>query len=178
MGVLVGIPFAVVFTLADSLLPWRSVASKALALGLLAYVIFSLLPVLNVPTNPPAVETNLSVEARGYWYVATMASAFGGVLGGIALHYLVAPMARSVVARRSLLLGSLIVVALLWAMPFLLKPKIERVPGVVPAGLIETFYYLTLLEWLVFWVALSVALTFLWLRIEATSRPRETGSSA
>ncbi len=167
IGVLIGIPLALVFPLAESLLPWRSVVWKALVLGLLAYLIFSLLPILNVPTNPPGVETNLSVEEREFWYVGTMISALGGVLAGFGLYYILTPRTKSATARKFLLGGSLLVVATLWTLPFLLRPRIERISGVIPSGLIETFYYLTVLEWAVFWVVLSTALALLWPRFRA-----------
>ncbi|MFQ5838909.1 MAG: CbtA family protein [Thermoplasmata archaeon] len=167
-GVLICIPFALVFPAVDSILPWRSVIRKAWAYGALAFIIFSLLPLLAVPGAPPGVERNLSVEERQFWYIGTMLSAFGGVLAGFGLYYFLTPKARSLWAKRVLLAVSLLIVSFLWLLPFLLKPEITAIPGDVPPELIQTFSYLTILEWVLFWSVLSTALGLLWSRLEAT----------
>ncbi len=166
IGIVVGIPFALVFPLISAILPWRSLLSKAWVHGLLALAVFSVLPLLAVPGTPPGVEISLDVAEAELWYVGTILFALGGVLAAFGLYYLLSRKARSPWGTRGSVGLSLSVGALLWILPFLLRPEIEIVPGNVSPELIRTFYYLTLLEWTVFWLVLSTALGRLWPRFQ------------
>ncbi len=162
IGVLVAWGFALVFPMANLVLPSQNVLIKAWAYGLLAFAVFSLLPLLVVPATPPAVEMVPAVEERQFWYVATLISALGGVVAGFGLYYLLSSRAKTPAVRQALLAGSAGIVAVMWALPFLLKPPIFALPSPIPQSLIDTFYALTIIEWLLFWTILSTALGFLW----------------
>ncbi len=78
-------------------------------------------------------------------------------------------------SRRALVGAGIAVVALLWGLPFLLMPEIRALPGPVPASLVTSFYLLTFVEWLVFWLLLSAAVGLLWPRLAAGTGMGATG---
>ncbi len=163
VGILIGIPFAFVYPFVATMLPWRNHALKVFAYGSVAFLVFSLLPLLAVPGRPPGVESNLDVSEREFWFVGTMVSAFGGVLAGFALYHLFSPRASARRSRGILLGASLAVVAVLWSLPFLLKPEITPITE-LPRPFLELYFYLTVLEWAIFWTVLSAVLAVLWPR--------------
>lgn len=176
VGLLIAIGYALVFPLVTLVFPGPSLLPKALAYGGLAFLIFTFLPLLAVPVTPPAVEMVPSVEEREFWYAATLASSLGGVVAAFGLYFLVSPLLKTGSARRALIGAGVAVVAFLWALPFLLMPEIRPLPGPVPDSLVASFYLLTFVEWLLFWLVLSVAVGFLWPRFtleapEATRVP-------
>jgi predicted cobalt transporter CbtA len=175
-GLLVGIPFALVFPMVNAALPWRSVLRKAWVYGALGFIIFSFLPLLAVPGAPPGVERNLSVEEREFWYVTTMLSAFGGLLAGYGFYRIFSPNLSTPRSRHLLLAASLGVIALLWTLPFLLKPEITFVPGDVPVSFLQLYTAMMFLQWVIFWGVLSTALGLLWTRFEST--PASSGAQA
>ncbi len=92
--------------LAGLFLRSQFVPIKAWACGLLAFAVFSLLPLLVVPATPPAVEMVPAGEERQFWYVATLISALGGVVAGFGLYYLLSSRAKTAGVRQALLAGS------------------------------------------------------------------------
>lgn len=166
LGLLIGLGFSLVLRVWSMVLPGENRLAKALALGLLAFLVFGLLPILNIPSNPPGVETNLSAEERGFWFVATIAAAFGGIMAAGGLYYLASPQFKSVGGRRVLAIGALTMAIVLATFPFLLRPSLEREPSLIPSSLIDAFFYLTIVQWLVFWVALALLVGFLSARME------------
>lgn len=177
IGIVAALGFAFVFPMVNLVLPFDGFLVKAWAYGLLAFAVFSLLPLLVVPATPPAVEMVPAVEEREFWYVATLISALGGVVAGFGLYYLLSPRAGTPGVRRALLAVSMAIVALLWVLPFLLKPPIFALPSPIPQSLVNTFYALTLVEWLLFWMTLSTAVGFLWPRLLPFTRGPASGTS-
>ncbi len=174
IGILAGLGFALAFPAVNLSFPQFSVMAKAMAFGLLAFVVFSLLPLLAVPATPPAVEMSPGVEERGFWFVATTISAFGGVLAAFGLYYLVSPWTKNQRSRAALALGGLAIVAFLWVLPFLLKPEVTALPGAAPQSLIDSFYTLTIVSWIVFWAFLSLGLGLIWPRFQSSSTSEGT----
>lgn len=171
VGVMVAIPFALVFPFIRHEAPWRGHYTKAWAYGGLAFVIFNLLPLLAVPTAPPGVERLPEVETRIFWFVGTMVAGVGGVVAALAVYRLGISRATTEAGRGTVLVLSLLVVQAVWALPFLLGPETVIRRGPVPASLITAFAFLTFLEWILFWAVLSTGLAFFWRRFEPREAP-------
>lgn len=177
LGLLIGVLFALAFPFVRDALPGKGLLSKAWFYGALAFVVFTLLPLLAVPGAPPGVERTPEVEERSAWFAATILAGVGGLFGGYGLYRLYAPRTRSPVGRGGLLTASVAVVALVWALPFLFKPEIGIVSA-VPEPLLQTFALLTFVGWALFWALLSTLTALLWPRFEARSARTLAGASA
>lgn len=166
VGVLVGIPFALVFPFVQSVLGWRSRVAMAGVYGGLAFGAFSLLPFLAVPGGPPGVDYTLDVAERQFWYVATMASAVGGLVAALGLYLLVRPQARTGGARLALLAASLAIAATTWALPLLLVPDSALITD-LPLAFVQRYRVALVVQWALFWTVLSGSVALLWRRWES-----------
>jgi predicted cobalt transporter CbtA len=150
-GVLFGLIFAVVFARTRHRLPGLSDHGRALWLGAIGFGVFSLLPALAVPANPPAVGEAATITQRTLIYVLT-------VLVGLLVVGLVAALDRVLRAHADELRRSLdgaaavvLVTVALWLLP----ATPDTVPADVPAALVWDFRIASLAQLALMWAVLA-----------------------
>ncbi|QWZ06534.1 CbtA family protein [Nocardioides panacis] len=152
-GLLFGLVFAVVFAKARHRLPGLTDQGRALWLGALGFGVFTLLPALAVPANPPAVGDPATVTQRTLTYVLT-------VLVGLLVIGLVSGLDHLLGSRGTtppvrlvtdLVGAAVLVVVALWLLP----ASPDRIPADVPADLIWDFRVASLAQLGTMWLVLA-----------------------
>jgi len=154
VGILFGVVFAVVFARIRHRLPGSTDFGRALALAVSGFAVFTLLPALKIPANPPAVGDPATVTERTLLYVLTL------LLGLLVIGAVVA--ANRALRSRTVPLrvrGTVnIVVAVVGAVAILLlvPGSPDAVPGDVPASLTWDFRLASLAQLGTMWLAMGV----------------------
>jgi predicted cobalt transporter CbtA len=171
VGVLFGLVFAVVFARVRHRLPGASDHARALWLAVLGFGVFTLLPALVVPADPPAVGDPDTVTRRTLGYVLT-------ILVGLLLVGLVSGLdgwlagrgSTDAVRRSADLLAAAVLVPVAW---WLLPDVSSPIPSDVPASLIWDFRVASLLQLAAMWGVLGTVFGLLVAREESPARDPE-----
>jgi len=166
VGCLFGIAFAVVFARVRHRIPAASEHGRAVTLAALAFLVFSLMPALKIPSNPPAVGDPDTVNRRTLIYVLTILVALALVLAVFALDQALAARGLSGATRSTLdvlafAVGAVALFAVLPGTP-------DSVPHDVPAALIWEFRLASLAQLATMWATLGLVFGLL-----VTRRVRE-----
>jgi predicted cobalt transporter CbtA len=150
-GVLFGLVFAVVFARTRHRLPGLSDHCRALWLAAIGFGVFTLLPALAIPANPPAVGDPTTATKRTLIYVLT-------ILVGLLVVGVVAALDRALrtyadEVRRTLdgAAAVVLVAVALWLLP----ATPDAVPADVPAVLIWNFRIASLAQLATMWAVLA-----------------------
>jgi predicted cobalt transporter CbtA len=154
VGCLFGLAFAVVFARTRHRLYAASEHGRAVTLAALAFLVFALMPALEIPSNPPAVGDPDTVTRRTLIYVLTILVALALVLAVFVLDQVLADRALSGATRSTL--GVLAFVAGAIAMFALLPGTPDQVPHDVPAALIWEFRLASLGQLAAMWATLGL----------------------
>jgi predicted cobalt transporter CbtA len=154
VGCLFGIAFSVVFARSRHRLYAASGHGQAVTLAALGFLVFSMLPALKIPSNPPAVGDPDTVTRRTLIYVLTIMVTLALVLAVFALDRLLAGRGFAGSARSSLdvvafVAGAVALLALLPGTP-------DQVPHDVPAGLVWEFRLASLAQLGAMWGTLGL----------------------
>lgn len=154
VGVLVGLVFAVVFAQVQHRLPGGSVFGRSVALAALGFGVFSLLPALKVPANPPAVGDSATVTQRTLIYLLT-------ILVGLLVVGVVSCLDRllrnrRLPAPRRCTVDALAVVGCVALVILVLPDSPDVIPGDVPAAVIWDFRLVSLAHLGTMWAVLGL----------------------
>jgi predicted cobalt transporter CbtA len=154
VGALFGVVFAVVFARLRHRLPGGSDFGRSVMLAGLGFGVFSLLPAVTYPANPPGVGDPETVTQRTLLYVLS-------VLMGL-LVVTVAAMVHRAVSGRRLRPGQVVGVDVLVvgmglvAVLTLLPPSPDPVPADIPADLLWDFRLASLAQLTSMWATLGL----------------------
>lgn len=167
-GVLFGVVFGVVFARVRHRLPGVGDHARALWLGVLGFGVFTLLPALAVPADPPGVGDPSTVSRRTLVYVLTILLGLLVVGASTAIGHLLRARGVQAPARLSaaLLGGAVLTALVLWLLP----STGDRVPADVPADLVWDFRLASLAQLAVMWSVLAVVFGLLTTRAPAARR--------
>jgi len=155
VGVLFGVVFAVVFARLRHRLPGGTDVGRSVVLAALGFGVFSLLPAVTYPANPPGVGDPATVTERTLLYVLS-------VLMGLLVVTVAAMVHRAIGGRRlrpGQVVGvdALVVGAGLVAVLTLLPPSPDPVPAGLPADLLWDFRLASLAQLGSMWGTLGLA---------------------
>lgn len=155
VGVLFGVVFAVVFARVCHRLPVRTDLGRSVLLAAIGFGVFSLLPAVAYPANPPGVGDPSTVTERTLLYVLS-------ILMGLLLVTVVAMVHRALAGGRlrpAQVVGVdvLVAVVVLVAVLTLLPPSPDPVPRDVPADLLWDFRLASLAQLASMWATLGLA---------------------
>jgi predicted cobalt transporter CbtA len=174
VGVLFGVVFAVVFARLRHRLPGGTDFGRSVMLAALGFGVFSLLPAVTYPANPPGVGDPATVTERTLLYVLS-------VLMGLLVVTVVAMVHRAVSGRRlrsGQVVGvdALVAGVGLVAVLTLLPSSPDQVPADIPADLLWDFRLASLAQLASMWAALGLVFGLL---LEAgAAKPAVQGRSS
>jgi predicted cobalt transporter CbtA len=176
VGVLFGVVFAVVFARLRHRLPAGTDLGRTVLLAAHGFGVFSLLPAVKYPANPPGVGDPATVTERTLLYVLS-------ILMGLLVVTVVAMVHRAVSGRRlrpAQVVGVDVLVAVvgLVAVLALLPPSPDPIPADVPAELLWDFRLASLAQLASMWATLGLAFGLLLEARAAKPAVREGTSSA
>ncbi len=153
-GLLFGLVFAVVYAWSRNRLPGGSDFGRAVVLAGLGFMVFTLLPGLRIPANPPAVGDPESVTRRTLIYVLTILVGLLIVLALFALDRALADRGYDVPRRAALAVaGAVVGLTLL----FLLVPgSPDGIPADMPADILWDLRVASLAMLGLLWTVLGV----------------------
>jgi predicted cobalt transporter CbtA len=153
VGVVFGVVFTVVFARLRSRLPASTDLGRSLVLATIGFVVFSLLPALHIPANPPGVGEEATVDERTLIYLLTILLGLLGIGAVLAVdRRLRGRVTEPVRVSLVVLAGVVWVVALLVLVP----SSPDQVPADVPAGLLWDFRLASLAQLAVMWLVVGV----------------------
>jgi len=154
VGVLFGVVFSVVFARLRHRLPGGADLGRSAVLAALGFGVFSLLPAVTYPANPPGVGDPATVAERTLLYVLS-------VLMGLLVVTVVAMVHRGLTGRRlrpaqAVGVDALVAAAGLVAVLTLLPPSPDPVPADIPADLLWDFRLASLAQLASMWATLGL----------------------
>ena len=174
VGVLFGVVFAVAFARLRHRLPARTDFGRAVLLAGLGFGVFSLLPAVAYPANPPGIGDPQTVTERTLLYVLS-------ILMGLLVVTVVSMVHRAVGSRlrpaHAVGVDVLVAVVGLVAVLVFLPPSPDPIPGNVPADLLWDFRLASLAQLASMWGTLGLAFGLLLEARAAKSGARERASS-
>lgn len=154
VGILFGVVFAVVFARIRHRLPGSTDFGRALVLAATGFAVFTLMPALKIPANPPAVGDPATVTERTLLYVLTILLALLVIGGVVAADR--ALRSRSAPLRVRGTVNIVVAVAGAVAILLLVPGSPDAVPGDVPASVIWDFRLTSLAQLGTMWLGLGV----------------------
>jgi predicted cobalt transporter CbtA len=152
VGIAFGVVFAVVFAMLRHRLPAGTDFGRALLLAVAGFVVFSLLPALKYPANPPGVGDPETITERTWAYAGLIAAGVLVVVGAALLHGKLARWAAQPVRVTVVTAAGVTAFALLlWLFP----ATPDAVPADVPASLLWQFRLASLAELVTLWGVLG-----------------------
>lgn len=154
-GVALAVVFAAVYALVRHRLPGRSDVPRAAVLAAIGFGVFTLLPALTIPGNPPAVGDPETVGTRTAIYGAVILL---GVVSAVGVGALVGALRRRGAAAAATAAAATAATAALLAAILLLVPDDpDTIPADVPAAVVWDFRLASLGQLAVLWTALGLA---------------------
>jgi predicted cobalt transporter CbtA len=153
VGALFGVVFAVVFARIRHRLPGSSDFVRAAVLAALGFLVFSVMPALKIPANPPGVGDPATVTERTLIYVLTILLSLAVVLAVGALDRYLAGSGAPDTTRYTL--GMYAAVAGVAAILLLAPASPDTVPSDVPASLLWDFRLASLAQLAAMWAVLG-----------------------
>ena len=154
VGILFGVVFAVVFARIRHRLLGSTDFGRALVLAASGFAVFTLLPALKIPANPPAVGDPATVTERTLLYVLTILLALLVVGAVVAVDKLLRGKGLTVPVRGALI--TVVAIAGAVAVLVLVPGSPDAIPGDVPASLIWEFRLASLAQLGTMWLGLGV----------------------
>jgi predicted cobalt transporter CbtA len=176
VGVLVGVVFAVVFARVRHRLSGGTDFGRSVLLAVLGFGVFSLLPAVKYPANPPGVGNSATVTERTLLYALS-------ILMGLLVLTVVTMVHRALGGRRlrpAQVVGidAVVAAAGIVAVLALLPPTPDAIPADVPADLLWDFRLASLAQLASMWATLGLVFGLLLdARAEQAAVP-EPGSTA
>lgn len=153
VGALFGVVFAVVFAKVRHRLPGGSDFTRAAGLTVLAFFVFTLVPALKIPANPPAVGDPATVTERTLIYVLSILLSLGLVVVVATLDRYLHGVGAQDSTRYTL--NTCAAAAGVVAILMLAPSSPDAVPGDVPASLIWDFRLASLAQLAAMWTVLG-----------------------
>ncbi|MFP5254009.1 MAG: CbtA family protein [Actinomycetes bacterium] len=153
VGVIVGVVFTVVFARLRPRLPAATDLGRSLVLAGTGFVVFALLPAIQLPANPPGVGDPATVGERTLIFALTVLLGLLGIGAVLAVdRALRSAVTVPVRVGLDVLAGVVWLVALLVLVP----DSPDRIPADVPADLLWDFRVASLAQLAAMWLALGV----------------------
>lgn len=153
VGFLFGVIFTVVFARLRDRLPATTDLGRSLVLAAIGFVVFSLLPAIRIPSNPPAVGDPSTVNERTLIYFLTILVGILGIGAVLAADgWLRSRVTDPVRVAVDAAVGAAWVIAMLLLIP----GTPDKVPGDVPAALLWDFRLASLAQLAVMWLVVGV----------------------
>lgn len=168
VGVFLGVIFAVVFARTRHRLPVRTDFGRSVLLAMVGFGVFSLLPGLKYPANPPAVGDSATVTERTLLYVSCIVMGLLVVSTVVVVDRLLS--SRGVPAPHRTWLDVLTAVVLLVVVLVWLPPSPDAVPRDVPPSLLWDFRLASLTQLASMWAVFGLSFGIL---IHARVRRRD-----
>lgn len=153
VGVLFGIIFTVVFAWLRNRLPASTDLGRSLVLAAIGFLVFSLMPAIRIPSNPPAVGDPSTVGQRTLIYLLTI---LVGILGIGAVLAADGWLRSRVTEPVRVALDVVVGVAWVFGMLLLIPASPDKIPHDVPAALIWDFRLVSLAQLAVMWLVVGL----------------------
>jgi predicted cobalt transporter CbtA len=175
-GLLFGLVFAVVYAWSRNRLPGGSDFGRVVVLAGLGFAVFTLLPALRLPANPPAVGDPESVTRRTLIYVLTILVGLMIVLALFALDR--AFVDRGLDVPRRVALAVVVAVVGLTLLFLLVPGSPDEIPADMPADILWDLRVASLAMLGVLWTVLGVGFGLLVSPRSAAARAAEPAKPA
>lgn len=175
-GLLFGLVFAVVYAWSRNRLPGGSDFGRVVVLAGLGFAVFTLLPALRLPANPPAVGDPESVARRTLIYVLTILVGLMIVLALFALDRALAD--RGLDVPRRVALGVVVAVVGLTLLFLLVPGSPDGIPADMPADILWDLRVASLAMLGLLWTVLGVGFGLLVSPRSAAARAAEPAKPA